>query len=95
MDPQRWADFLAGRILRNRLMNRVFQRVQASGSQGVPKEEVARIIGGMSHLGGSTPMRRAQTVLSYFRWMAQATGAVMVKDGRIYPRQGTLERFGG
>lgn len=94
MDPQRRADFLAGRILKNRLMNEVFRRVQRSVIVGVSKEEVARIIEGMSHLGGSTPIRRASTVLAYFRWMAQTTGAIVVKDGRIYPRQGTLDRFG-
>ncbi len=93
LDPQKRGDFLASRILRNPLMNEVFRRVQRSGAEGIPREEVARVIERTSHLRGTTPMRRASTVLSYFRWMAKTTGAVVVRDGRIYRRQATQTRL--
>jgi len=94
MEPKARGDFLAGRILRIPVMNRVFRRVQQSGSNGVGKEEIARLIETTSHLTGSTPPRRASTVLSFFRWMGQTTGAVAVRDGRIHRRSGQA-RFVG
>ena len=85
MDSKGRGDYLANRILRIPIMNRVFHLVQESGEEGVGKEEVARLIEKTSSLGGSTPARRASTVLSFFKWMGRTTGAVIVKDRRIYP----------
>jgi hypothetical protein len=86
LEPKERGDYLAGRILRIPIMNRVFHRVQQSGTRGVGKEEVARLIATSSQLTGSTLPRRAGTVFSFFRWMGQTTGAVVVRDGRIYSR---------
>lgn len=87
MEPKERGDYLAGRILRIPVMNRVFHRIQQSKGNGVGKEEIARLIKTNSHLTGSTPPRRASTVVSFFRWMGQTTGAVVVRDGRIYSRR--------
>ncbi len=38
-------------------------------------------------------MRRAGTVLAYFRWLARTTGAAVFRHGRIYPRPPSLEGF--
>lgn len=95
MDPKQRGDFLARRMLRIPIMNRVFQMVRERPQRGVGREEIAALIERTSHLSGTTPMRRASTVLSYFRWLARTTGAVLIRDGRIYPRPPRLEDFGG
>lgn len=87
IDQQNRADFLATRILRIPIMNEVFRQVQAHPDQGIEKARIAELIERRSHLRGSTPARRASTVLSYFRWMARATGTVLVTGSRIYPRK--------
>jgi len=95
LEPQSRADFLAERVLRIPLMNRIFRLVKERPAQGLGKEEIARVIEQTSHLRGTTPGRRASTVISYFAWLAKTTGAIVVKDRRIYPRPGALEQFGG
>ena len=92
-DQQSRADFLAVRILKIQIMNEVFRYVQRHPDQGLAKDEIARLIEKKSRLGGSTPARRASTVMSYFRWMARATGTVLVTGNRIYPRKKALEDF--
>ena len=93
MDQRQRSDFLAERILRIPLMNKVFRMVQERPTAGVGKEEIARLIERNSDLRGTTPMRRASTVISYFTWLARATGTVVVRGRRIYPRNGALDRF--
>ncbi len=94
MEPVARADFLAERILRIPLMNRVFKMLRENRTRGVGVEEIARLIEQTSHLGGTTPRRRASSVRAYFKWLAQTTGAVVFMDRRIYPRDAGLERFG-
>lgn len=94
MEPKERGDYLASRILSIPIMNRVFHRVQQSKESGIGRDEIARLIEKTSHLAGSTPARRASTVLSFFRWMGRTTGAVVVKDGSIYSR-GSQTRWTG
>jgi hypothetical protein len=93
IDQQSRADFLAIRILKIPIMNEVFRQVQLHSERGIEKGEIATLIEKKSHLRGSTPARRAGTVMSYFRWMARATGTVLVTGTRIYPRKKALEDF--
>lgn len=86
MEPKERGDYLTSRILRIPIMNRVFHCVQQSRASGMGKQDIAGLIEKTSHLRGSTPPRRASTVLSFFRWMGQSTGAIVVRDGRIYSR---------
>lgn len=92
LPAQERADFLAERLLRIPIMNKVFRMVLKS-PKGVGREEIATLIAKTSHLTGATPMRRASTVLSYFRWMGRTTGAVLVREGRIYSRPTTLDDY--
>src|SRR3989454_3783893 len=91
MDPKHRADFLAERILRIPLMNEVFRLTQRRPN-GVGEGDIVRLIERRT-FSGTTPGRRASTVLSWFRWLARATGAVVVHEGRIYPRSSGLDRF--
>ncbi len=93
MDAQRGSDYLAERLLRIPLLNAVFQMILRSGDAGVGKGEIARLIVDSSKLTGTTPPRRADTVFSYFRWMAMTTGGVIVTGGRIYGRTVALDDF--
>lgn len=85
---------IAERLLRNPLLNAVFVLVRSKGEEGVGDLEVARMIETRSRLRGSTPLRRAKTVRSYFRWLGQATGAVFVENRKIYSRQVLERRLG-
>lgn len=86
MPPQQRDDFIALRILRNPIMNAVFHAALARKTAGLGDSDVADIIRRSSHLGGSTPLRRAKTVRSYFVWLAKTTGTVVVERQRIYSR---------
>src|SRR5207249_4110386 len=92
MDAQRRNDFLAERMLRIPLMNEVYQLARRQPTRGVGEQEIARLIERRG-FSGKTPGRRSSTVLSWFRWLSRATGAVIVKERRIYPRDGGLDRF--
>lgn len=72
-------------VLELPVMNHVFLLVLQSSRQGVGLAEIADAIRERSHLTGSTPRRRAQTVLAWFRWIEQALGIVRVHRDRIYP----------
>jgi hypothetical protein len=87
MPPQQRGDLLALRILRNPVMNEVFHAALARKADGLGDSDVADIIRRLSHLGGSTPLRRAQTVRAYFAWLSKTTGTVVVEGRRIYSRE--------
>ena len=92
MELRRRSDFLAERMLKIPLMNEVFRLVQRKRTDGVAREEISRLIERRG-FSGTTPPRRAMTVLSWFRWLGRATGVVVVHEGRIYPRSSGLDRF--
>ncbi len=79
-------EYLARRLLRTPLMNSIFRLALDRGKAGVGDREIVERIQALSSLRSSTPIRRAQSVRSYFRWLAQATGAVIVQNRRIYSR---------
>ena len=83
---------VAERLLKNPLLNRVFNLAREKGIEGVTDSEVARIIESTSHLRGSTPIRRSKSVRSYMRWLGQATGTVVVESQRMYSREGWERR---
>jgi hypothetical protein len=95
MDVQDRSDFLVRRILRVPIMNKVFELVRRSPARGTDKNAIAEMIKRTSHLSGTTPPRRASTVLSYFRWMSKNTGIVVVRGQRIHARSSALDSFGG
>jgi hypothetical protein len=86
LPPQQRDDLLALRILQNPIMNAVFHAVLERKSGFLTDSDVAELIRRSSHLAGSTPLRRAKTVRSYFAWLAKTTGAIVVENKRIYSR---------
>ncbi len=93
MKTQERADFLAEQLMKIPIINEAHRVIRRSGGRGVCKEEIASLIARRSHLSGTTLLPRASSILSYFRWVARNTGAVLVRKGRIYPRPTTLDEF--
>jgi hypothetical protein len=85
--PEARDTLVAERLLKIPTFNRVFALAHERGSAGVGDGEIASIISDSRHLTGKTPPRRASSVRSWFRWLAQATGAVVVDEQRIFSRQ--------
>lgn len=85
---------MAERLLRIPIMNAVFELAQQRGMGGVGDSDISRIIKEKTTLTGKTPPRRASSVRSYFRWLAQTTGTVVVDGQRVYSRVGWDKRVG-
>jgi len=92
LSPQQRDAFVAERLLRIPTFNRVFALAQQRDAEGVGNSEIARIIEDTRSLTGKTPPRRASTVRAWFKWLAQATGTVVVEGQRIYSRMGWEKR---
>jgi hypothetical protein len=92
LSPPERDKLTAVQLLKVPTINRVFIRAQERGEEGVTDAEIARIIEETQGLQGKTPGRRASTVRSWFRWLAVATGTVVVEQQRIYSRAGWEKR---
>lgn len=79
---------VAVRLLRIPVFNRVFALARERGSIGVGDNDIASIISNTRNLSGKTPPRRASSIRSWFRWLAQTTGTVVIENRRIFSRQG-------
>jgi hypothetical protein len=84
--------FVVERLLEQPLLNAVFNLTNRRGAEGVGDSDIARAIQEVYDLSGNTPLRRASSVRSYFRWVSQATGTVVVEDRRIYSREAWEQR---
>jgi len=88
MSPDQRDVWVAERLLKIPTINRVFTLAHERGAEGVGDSDIGRIIEATRGLTGKTPTRRASTVRAWFRWLAQATGTVIVEGKRIYSREG-------
>lgn len=88
LSPDERDAIVAERLLKIPLFNRVFALARERGSIGVGDNDIARIIAETRNLTGKTPPRRASSIRSWFRWLAQTTGTVVVVDRRIFSRVG-------
>ena len=79
-------------LLSYSLMSKVWARLSVDSMAVVPKEEVAALVKRESRLGGTTPPRRAQTIVAWLRWIQNHLGIVEVDaSGSIgTPRQSQL-----
>jgi hypothetical protein len=51
-----------------------------AGSRGVSRQEIADLIARHSSVSSTTPARRVSTILSWLRWLQEATGAIRTTD---------------
>ena len=68
------------------IINEIFVAAIRSRTRGVGVNEIADIIRRNSDLGGSTPLRRARGLLSWYRWVERTLGIVKLRDRRLYLR---------
>lgn len=87
LSPEQRQTVVAERLLRIPAINSVFALANRHGSAGVGDDDIAGIIRESRGLSGTTPGRRASSIRSYFRWLAQATGTIVVDGKRIYSRR--------
>ena len=88
LSPTERDAIVAERLLKVPVFNRVFALAQERGSSGVGDNDISRIIASTRYLTGKTPPRRASSIRSWFRWLAQTTGTVVIDERRIFSRRG-------
>jgi hypothetical protein len=80
---------LAEQIMKLPTMRLVFDRLMdlsfgsSASSNSMSADDIADLIGKESYLTGSTPRRRATTILSWFQWIGENYGVVEVRDKRL------------
>lgn len=79
-------------LLSYRLMSEIWARLSVDSKVVISKEEIAALVKRKSRLGGTTPPRRAQTIVAWFRWIQSHLGIVEVDvSGSVRtPRQSRL-----
>jgi hypothetical protein len=73
----------AERVLRHPIFKEILDRLADEKVESITKKQIAEIIREMTKLSGSTPMRRASTILNWFKWLETALGIVVVLNGEI------------
>jgi hypothetical protein len=69
------------RLVFDSLLNSSLKSEPSGGSMSV--DDIAVLIGRESHLSGSTPRRRASTILSWFQWIGENYGVVDARNRRL------------
>ncbi len=70
-------------LLRHPIMQEVFKQLLSHPDRPVSRRNVAEIISQRSKLTGTTLTRRAQTILSWFRWVQTNFGLVVVIENKV------------
>ncbi|MDO8544748.1 MAG: AAA-associated domain-containing protein [Opitutaceae bacterium] len=81
-------ELLAGLLAQFPPVRAALELAVRAGSRGVSRQEIADLIARHSTISSSTPARRASTVLSWLRWMQEATGAVQTTESGFSPSLG-------
>ncbi len=74
---------LAGMLAEFPPMRATLELSAKAGDKGIGREEIANLIARNSTIAKSTPGRRAATLLSWLKWLQEATGAVHEKQKRF------------
>jgi hypothetical protein len=84
--------YLCKLLLEFPIVNEMFLDISTDTNKVIKKEHIIELLKEKSHLTGSTLGRRAQTIISWFRWIRNNLGIIEVnKDGDIrISRQTTL-----
>lgn|GEM_PF-134234 len=93
---------LVEQMMKLPVMRAIFDRLRAINKpgdieRGMNREKVSMIIEEVSRFSGTTPYRRASSVIAWFKWLGENTGLVTVKDGSLFlnsKRQMRLEEIG-
>lgn len=78
------SSFICKLLLGFSIMNEIFLQISTDRTKVVSKEEIIEMLRNKSHISGSTLGRRAQTIISWFKWIRNNLGIVEVsKEGNI------------
>ncbi len=82
-------------LFKHPVMQEVLKKLISRPEKPVTRGDIIATISRMSALTGTTPRRRAQTILSWFRWMQTNFGLVVVERQKIWlaTRFPSLNRF--
>jgi hypothetical protein len=84
LPSQQKSHYLCKLLLEFPIVNEVFLDISIDTNKVIKKEHIIGLLKKKSHLTGSTIGRRAQTIISWFRWIRNNLGIVEVsKDGDI------------
>lgn len=85
--------YLCKLLLELPVVNEVFLDISIDPGKVVERNHIIELLRKNSHLTGSTLGRRAQTIISWFRWFMNNVGIVEVNDnGQISTRPGSYNR---
>jgi hypothetical protein len=80
-------------LLGYRLMSEIWATLTVDSKAMMSKHEIAALVKRRSGLGGTTPPRRAQTIIAWFRWIQNNLGIVEVdSSGNIGATSGSRLR---
>jgi hypothetical protein len=61
-------------------MNEIFLKLTIESNKSVQKSDIIEILKSKSHISGATLGRRAQTIVSWFKWIRNNIGLVEVDE---------------
>jgi hypothetical protein len=80
LPSQQKSHYLCKLLLEFPIVNEVFLDISIDANKVIRKEHIIFLLKEKSHLTGSTLGRRAQTIISWFRWIRNNLGIVDVND---------------
>ena len=84
LSAEKKSNFICRLLLEFPIINEIFIQISSDSDNVFSKQDIIELLNKKSHLTGSTLGRRAQTIISWFRWIRNNLGIVDVsKDGSI------------
>jgi hypothetical protein len=84
LSSQQKSRYLCKLLLELPIVNEVFLDISIDPSKVIKRQHIVGLLKKKSHLAGSTLGRRAQTIISWFKWIRNNVGIVEVsKNGDI------------
>jgi hypothetical protein len=74
------SQYLCKLLLEFPVINQVFLDISIDPGRIVDRKHIVELLRKYSHLTGSTLERRAQTIISWFRWISNNVGIIQVND---------------
>ncbi|MFZ0897373.1 MAG: hypothetical protein WAZ77_22950 [Candidatus Nitrosopolaris sp.] len=84
LSSQRKSQYICKLLLEFPIVNQMFLDISIEPGKVIKRQNIVDLLKKNSHLTGSTLVRRAQTIISWFKWIRNNLGIVEVnKDGDI------------
>ena len=84
LSAEKKSNFICRLLLEFPIINEIFIQISSDSDKVISKQDIIELLKRKSHLTGSTIGRRAQTIISWFKWIRNNLGIVDVsKEGSI------------